>query len=105
MRVHFLVFHELHGLSAADKDSVAGCDNFHYVAADFAGVHFSLLCHLFTSLILLFSIVLLRETLSVSGIFSHILAHAQALGFLTVASQADPMLCEKSVQLRNLHWN
>jgi len=33
-----LVFYELHRLSAADKKSVTGCDNFHNVAADFAGI-------------------------------------------------------------------
>lgn len=101
----FLVFHELHGLSAADKDSVAGCDNFHYVAADFAGVHFPLLCQLFTSHILVLPKVLLKETLFAANISWHTLAHAQALGFLEAVSQADPMLCETLLQLRSLRWS
>jgi len=101
----FLVFHELHGLSAADKDSVAGCDNFHYVAADFAGVHFPLLCQLFTSHILVLPKVLLKETLFAADISWRILVHAQAPDFLEAASQADLMLCETLPQPHNLRWN
>jgi len=54
---------------------------------------------------LLGSIVLLRETLFAANTSWHTLAHAQALGFLESASQADPMLCETLLQLRSLRWS